>query len=191
MLPNKLQHGDSFARLFDLWNQLIDYLRETRLVAGNGIRINRLSAGTTIESTATAGGAASSLPPEDKPHPFDVAIINKGTEENPDYYARVYDSSFPDSQTAGLVFVGQYDLTVPVTELKFTTSGYYYIWLVIKYDDTLSPPFDLSLNLYPDGTRPPEAGSDTAWTGAIARVLPPMTVSTYYLNNISVSGRWT
>ena len=57
MIPPKLRHGDNLANLFEKFNTVIDYLREIRLVAGNGIRINRLPAGTTIESTATATGA--------------------------------------------------------------------------------------------------------------------------------------
>lgn len=57
-IPDKLKHGDNLGNLFEKFNSVIDYLREIRLVAGNGIRINRLAAGTTIESTATASGAA-------------------------------------------------------------------------------------------------------------------------------------
>ena len=67
MLPNKLQHGDNLANLFEKFNTVIDYLREIRLVAGNGIRINRLPAGTTIESTAAASGSPPS-PPESRWH---------------------------------------------------------------------------------------------------------------------------
>lgn len=88
MLPNKLQHGDSTARLFDLWNQLIDYLREIRLVAGNGIRINRLPAGTTIESTATAAAGAVSVPdswrcdiiPDDNGGASVTVILNRDSD---------------------------------------------------------------------------------------------------------------
>ena len=95
MIPPKLTHGDNLANLFEKFNRVIDYLHEIRLVAGNGIRLNRLSAGTTIESTATASGGTSSAPPPG--HPFDARIINKGTGENPDYYVRIYDSTLPDS----------------------------------------------------------------------------------------------
>ena len=88
MLPNKLQHGDSIARLFDLWNQLIDYLQATRLVAGHGIRINKHPAGTTIESTATATGSGA-IPPdqwnisaiESEDH-IDVSVSVRRAEDN-------------------------------------------------------------------------------------------------------------
>ena len=62
MIPPKLQHGDNLGNLFEKFNTVIDYLREIRLVAGNGIRINRMAAGTTIESTA----AAASVPPSNQ-----------------------------------------------------------------------------------------------------------------------------
>lgn len=61
LLPPKLTHGDNLANLFEKFNAIIDYLRESRLVAGNGIRINRMTAGTTIESTATTTGGVSAL----------------------------------------------------------------------------------------------------------------------------------
>ena len=60
MIPPKLRHNDNLGNLFEKFNAVIDYLREIRLIAGNGIRLNRLPAGTTIESTATAEGGFSS-----------------------------------------------------------------------------------------------------------------------------------
>jgi len=188
MLPNKLQHGDTLASLLQKYNEMVDYLRETRLVAGPGMRINRHPAGITIESTATATGGSPTAPAQG--HPFDVEIINKGTEANPDYYARVYDSGLPDSPWAGWVYVGQYDFIMKPTERKITTSGNHFIWLVVRYDNTLNPPFHLSLGIYPDGSRPPEDGSDTAWCRTIAAVQPPSSVTAFYSSNIEVTGRW-
>lgn len=187
MLPNKLQHGDNLASLFDKFNRIIDYLREIRLVAGHGIRINRLPAGTTIESTATAtGGTQNGSAPG---HPFDVEIINKGTEETPVYYARVYNSALPDSPDAGLVY-GTYDIMIPVTELQITASGFFNVWLVVKYDPDAFRYFDASLRLYPQDIRPPEDTSETAWCRVIATIHPPLQVSTYYTSNIEITGRW-
>ncbi len=189
MLPNKLTHGEKLADLFRKYNEMVDYLHETRLVAGPGMRINRRPAGITIESTA-AGGASQAALSEEKPHQFDVEIINKGTEKNPDYYARVYNSELQNAQTAGWVYVGQYGFRVPTTELKIPSSAYYFVWLVVKYDSTLSPPFAVSLGLYQDGIRPPEDGSDTAWCRTIAEVQQPSSVSTFYSSHIEVTGRW-
>ena len=117
MLPNKLQHGDNLASLFDKFNRIIDYLHETRLVAGPGMRINRLPAGTTIESTATASAAAQSVPVSGsaaQPGPFAVEIFdaNEDVEDaDPNLRVRLYNSA-ADSGTAGLVTIGSYRTSI-------------------------------------------------------------------------------
>ena len=189
IIPPKLTHGDNLANLFEKFNRVIDYLHEIRLVAGPGIRINRLPAGTTIESTATATGGTPAAPASEEGHPFDVEIINKGTKENPQYYARIYNSALPDSPDAGLVY-GTYDFMIPVTELQITASGFFHVWLVVKYDPDAFRHFDASLRLYPQDIRPPEDTSETAWCRVIATIYPPLQVSTNYTSNIEITGRW-
>ena len=191
MFPNKIQHGDNLANLFEKFNTVIDYLREIRLVAGNGIRINRLPAGTTIESTATATGGTPTTSAAKEVHPFDAQIINKGTEENPQYYVRIFNSGFPDYPYAGWLYVGQYEFEIPATELAITTENVFFVWIIVAYDSTNNPPFDISLRLYPWGSSPPEYSSDTAWCETIAQGQLPVTLQTFYDSYIEVRGRWT
>jgi len=184
MIPNKLQHGDSTARLFDLWNQLIDYLLETRLVAGSGISINKHPAGTTIESTATATGGGQSAPAA---HPFDAEIINKGTEENPQYYVRIYNSALPDSPYAGNVIVNDWSISVPVTELKITSEGNYWIRMTVDYTQGSNPPYTVTLALIPYGSYPPIGY--TTWQHQIGSGNAE-SVTSNVTGNIEVTGRW-
>ena len=184
MLPNKLQHGDSLARLFDLWNQLIDYLREIRLVAGNGIRINRLPAGTTIESTATAAGSAASAPDEGNPHPFDMEIINKGTEENPDYYVRIYNSAYPDSAYAGVVSIGNSSINAPVTEIQVSTDGYFFVDIVVNYTNNA---YGITFQVRPFGQSPQDGY--TTYRKTIGQGKLP-SVNSWQSTAVEVLGRW-
>lgn len=109
MLPNKLQHGDTLANLLQKYNEMVDYLRETRLVAGPGMRINRLPAGTTIESTATATRGGVSAPAGDKGGPFAVEIAELGNPSGPRVVLCNSDSR---SGIAGVVRVGSHLATV-------------------------------------------------------------------------------
>lgn len=143
MFPNKIQHGDNLANLFQKYNEVIDYLRQTRLVAGPGMRINKLPAGITIESTATAAGGSPAAP-VDTSHPFDAEIVNKGTVESPSYYVRIYNSALPDSPYAGIVYVGDWDFTVPPAELPINTDGQFFVDLLIQYVKNNNPPFSSS-----------------------------------------------
>ena len=138
MLPSKIQRGESFSRLFDLWNQLIDYLHETRLVAGSGISISKQSAGTVIHaarqpsvSGSTAAGGT------DNYGPFDVENINKGTVGRPDWRVIVH-NSFDEYNTgiAGYVTIGS--RLIQIEDKIFDNSSMFvhgnYIYMDVIYD---------------------------------------------------------
>ncbi len=76
MLPRKLLRGDKFVVLYDLWNELIDHLQSMRPVAGNGITLQRLSAGTVISTVRTSGKSAAGVSTESDEGPFAVTIEN-------------------------------------------------------------------------------------------------------------------
>lgn len=97
MFPNKLQHDDTLASLLQKYNEMVDYLREIRLVPGSGIRINKHSAGTTIESTATATGGVS-IPPDQ----WNISAIE--SEDHIDVTVRVQRAEDPNDYT--LMFRG-------------------------------------------------------------------------------------
>lgn len=68
MIPRKLNRGDKFSALFELWNALIDYLYRIRAVSGPGILISKTAAGTLFSVQyqprvgTSAGGSESAAP---------------------------------------------------------------------------------------------------------------------------------
>ena len=196
MIPPKLTHGDNLANLFEKFNTVIDYLREIRLVAGNGIRINRLPAGTTIESTATAGGGGASSPGEYIPRgTFDVEVINAGTEENPTWKLRVYNSAdTTGSGVAGLLIVGRRQFEVEEEELEPPEgeSSYRYLYLDVVYDpEELQYTYELKIT--EDDELPQD--EEREYTEVICMIYSvgygkPLIGSMRALGNIIVTGRW-
>lgn len=73
-LPGKLVHGDSLARLFVLWNDLIDYLASTRIVSGGGMAVDRRSSGIVIRNIRRSGTTVQSTG-GGYDGPFAVSII--------------------------------------------------------------------------------------------------------------------
>lgn len=188
MIPPKLQHGDNLQNLFQKFNTVIDYLREIRLVAGNGIRINRLPAGTTIESTATATGAAVSSGGggESAPgHPFDVKLLKNGTEENPQYAVRVYNSALPDSPYAGIVYIGTATYSVPVDEptIEAEPGDVIFVDLVVTYS---SQTYTITFEIRTDADY---TDADNVFRETIAQGALPEIVSVVS-SNIRITGRW-
>lgn len=58
MIPRKLNKGEKFGSILNLWNQLIDHLTAMRLVSGKGIRLSHTSAGIIITAIPGARGRA-------------------------------------------------------------------------------------------------------------------------------------
>ena len=184
MIPNKLNHGENIASLFEKFNALIDYLRQIRLVAGSGIRLNKLVTGITIESTAQSSGGGMTAP-SSAAHPFDAEIVNNGTEENPSYYVRIYNSALPDSPYAGMVYIGEFDEAVPVEELAVTTDGGFFVYLSIDYIQNSNPNYSIQFELIPYGSGSPQAD----YYLVIAEGKLPDVVSRQE-SDITVLGRW-
>ena len=185
MLPNKIQHGESLANLFQKYNEMIDYLRQTRLVAGPGMRINKLASGITIESTATATGGTPSDPPQG--HPFDAELINKGTDDSPSYYVRIYNSALQDSPYAGIVYVGDWEIYVNAAEIPVHTENGFFIELTVTYTGSGSPPFTAEFSLRPYGYQP-EPSEKKFYTYIAQGKLPD--VASRQETDISIERRW-
>ena len=196
MLPNKLTHGEKLADLFRKYNERVDYLRETRLVAGPGMRINRLPAGITIESTATSvatsAGSGTSAVPASVSGPFDVETVNTGTEENPEWEIRVCNSNDrTDSGIAGLLIIGNSQFEVAEDELD-PPEGYSYVYLDVTYDLEEEEYFhELKIT---ENHRLPQAG-EREYIEVIAIIYhkvdtEPKITLLRPLENITVTGRW-
>lgn len=180
LLPPKLTHGDNLGNLFAKFNEVIDYLREIRLVPGSGIRINRLPTGTTIESTATASGGSPSAPAADEPHPFDVEWIESGSE----YTARIFNSALPDSPYAGTVYIGGYIYSVPVSTVT-VGSDRKYIDIVVTYDAENNPVYTVQLQTRSGTVTDPL----TTFRQCIAEVKYP-DIDSRTTDDIHITGRW-
>lgn len=180
MFPNKLQHGDTLASLLQKYNEMVDYLRETRLVAGSGIRINKHPAGTTIESLPQASGGSPSAPAADEPHPFDVEFTGSG----PEYSARIFNSALPDSPYAGTVYIGSYVYAVPVSTVT-VGSDRKYIDIVVTYNAENNPVYTVQLQTRSGTVTDPL----TTFRQCIAEVKYP-DIDSRTTDDIHITGRW-
>ena len=192
MIPPKLTHGDTLANLFEKFNTVIDYLREIRLVAGNGIRINHLASGTTIESTATSSATGvSQAQTASVSGPFDVEAVYTETEENPVWKILVYNSKDEtDSGIAGLLIIGsdQY----PVNKISLDTpDGWSYLYLDVIYDVD-SGQYSYEFKITDDYDIP--TAEDREYIEVIALLKKsngiPIVSMLRPLENITVTGRW-
>ena len=106
MLPRKLIRGDKFVVLYDLWNELIDHLQSIRPVAGAGITLQRLSAGTVISTVRTSGKSAAGVSAGADDGPFAVTIenVNEGGDQT-DWRVKLHNSA-SESGVAGMVTIG-------------------------------------------------------------------------------------
>lgn len=106
MLPRKLIRGDKFVVLYDLWNELIDHLQSIRPVAGTGITLQRLSAGTVISTVRTSGKSAAGVSAGADDGPFAVTIenVNEGGDQT-DWRVKLHNSA-SESGVAGMVTIG-------------------------------------------------------------------------------------
>jgi hypothetical protein len=189
MLPNKLTHGEKLADLFRKYNEMVDYLHGTRLVAGNGIRINHLPAGMTIESTATATGGTPSAPAAEKGHPFDLQIINDGTEESPVWKVKVFDS-LGSNNTAGIVYIGTTRLYPPAQNLSVPAGpNPSYIDLVIHYENNQ---YVMDFVIYTSGNNPYENNDQYCLKriGTVSWQNNEPTAVSRIIQDIEIFGRW-
>ena len=120
-------------------------------------------------------------------HPFDAELINKGTEDSPSYYVRIYNSALPDSPYAGILYVGDSAFDISVAEIAINTQNGFFIDLSVSYTGSESNPFTTSFNLRQYGT--PIPSSDTTYIVSVAEGKIP-DVSSRMTSDITVTGRW-
>lgn len=113
MLPGKLNGGNFVALIKawrDMWNsQVLDHLLASRIVAGSGITVQRLPAGTVISAIRRSGGGGAAAVIHDDAGPFAVTIeIKDGSTPEQTEYEVVLHNTASESGIAGLVTVGSY-----------------------------------------------------------------------------------
>ena len=74
-LPRKVRKGENFLVMYDLWNNLIDYLLSCRLVAGSRISLQKYPSGTVISAAkqSGAGGCGGSEAPFEYAGPWSLS----------------------------------------------------------------------------------------------------------------------
>lgn len=133
------------------------------------------------------------LPPlisnaKDEPgHPFDAIIINKGTEENPQYYVRIYNSALPDSPYAGVVYVSDWDLYVEAAEIAVNTENGFFVELSVTYTGLGRPPFTSGFSIREYGSQPD--ASETKFVTYVAEGELP-NVASRQESDITIERRW-
>lgn len=138
MLPGKLEDGN-FINLIkkwrDMWNNtLLDHLQSMRLVAGSGIRIQKLASGTVISADRSSGGAAPSAVAQDSDGGAFAVTIEDDSDENaeePNWIIKLHNSN-SESGIAGMVTVGSYRETIDDQEWDAQEGV---VYLDITYDD--------------------------------------------------------
>ena len=121
-------------------------------------------------------------------HPFDVQIINTGTEESPSYAVKVYNSALPDSDYAGIVYIGTSTYSVPVDELALAGEAEESFWvdLVVTYDAATSPVYTIEFEIRTDEDYEDE---DNVFRQTIAMGGVPE-IASMQSENIRITDRW-
>ena len=121
-------------------------------------------------------------------HPFDVEIINKGTEANPQYYVRIFNSALPDSPNAGIVYAGLETINVAAAEISVSTQGRFYIDLIVSYDYESSPQYSARFEIRNAGTTSP-VSNGSSWMQVIAEGQLP-NIASRVTGDLEITGRW-
>ena len=108
MIPPRLRRGDPIGKLVDHWNMLIDHLNEIRIVAGGGISVSKMPAGTVISARGKSGGSTGSSAASFLAGPFAVSMLNTGSADSPSWQVVLYNSAAPESKIAGMLTIGSY-----------------------------------------------------------------------------------
>lgn len=129
------------------------------------------------------------LIPVDPPagHPFDAELVNQGTDEEPQFAVKVFNSALPDSPYAGIVYIGDWTFSVPVDELEISDDRGFFVDLVVTYVPGGNTPFSLGFELRQYGAVVQD--NYTTFRQTIAEGKLPDVVSRQK-TDITVEGRW-
>lgn len=133
MLLRRLSPFDGADKWREMWNnEVIPYIQTMRLIAGRGIRLNHLPAGTVIETLPHAGKAPLNAAPIEGYNSYFKISVSGDTESG-------YTATISDGATGGnsIAVVNGYTVyqVEPYSEvisqsrlffLKFTPPGYYF-----------------------------------------------------------------
>ena len=195
MLPGKLTDGN-FINLIkkwrDMWNDVLrDHLQSMRLVAGPGVRIQRLANGTVISTERGSGGSSPSAVSQDSDGgPFAVTIedVSEDGAAEPEWTILLHNSK-SESGTAGMVTIGSYREMIEDQEWD-PQEGI--VYLDITYDPETEE-YDIIFDLEDEL---PETGDEQRYILRIAEITYDAETETWTAHqirdygDIEVLGRW-
>ena len=173
--------------VIDKINEIVSYLKASRLVQGPGIRLQETSNGVIVSTVS----ASRSQEEEDTPTgssvrveyagAFAVALVG-GTA------ARIYHGSRPSGEYAGSIRIGNTFHNMPVGMVAITPQAITTVYLTVYYDTTLTPPalvygYDTALSNAVTG--------DQGWYHELATVSAAGELFQEHCSgNIEITGRW-
>lgn len=137
-IPEKLLINDPFKKIFNLWNNLIDYLHSAKLIAGNGIKLDCRSSGTIISLAAVNSSHGRSESGSFYNGPFSLLQKEK--------MLYCYNGQDINASYAGLTTIGSFKYYVPTFQIPIA-KGVVYLEIIYS-DDTQK--YEISLQLADD-----------------------------------------
>lgn len=195
MLPGKLD-GGNFISLIKRWqtmwnNVLLEHLQSMRLVAGHGIRIQKLASGTVISAEragAAIAGSAASMETEGGPFAVTADLTTNDDSGELSWIILMHNSN-SDSGKAGMVTIGRYREVI--SDRKWDARAGV-VYLDVTYndeDDAYTVIFDLEDEL-------PDTEDEKRFILRIAEILHDTENDTYTVcqiqpfGDIEILGRW-
>lgn len=172
--------------IVDKINEIISYLKATRLVQGPGIRIRETSNGVIVSAVS-----ASRSPDDEDETPTPGAATYNGAfavELVGGTSARIYHAADPSGEYAGRIRIGTTNKNMPVGSVSITSGTPTAIYLTVWYDTTATPPalayqFTTSLSTAVQG--------EQGWYKELAHITAAGSLIQDHLSgDIEITGRW-
>lgn len=195
MLPGKLD-GGNFISLIKRWqtmwnNVLLEHLQSMRLVAGHGIRIQKLASGTVISAEragAASAGSAASMETDGGPFAVTAELTTDDDSGDLSWIIRLHNSNSNSGQ-AGMVTIGRYRKVISDQEWDAQAGVVYLDVTYNDEDDAYTVIFDLEDEL-------PDTEDEKRFILRIAEILHDTENDTYTVSqiqpfgDIEILGRW-
>jgi len=179
----------------DMWNNLLhDHLQSMRLVAGPGVRIQRLASGTVISAERSSGVSPAAVQTGEAGSggAFAVEVYNSGTDESPEMKVKLFNSE-SESGTAGQVTAGSFSQNISDQEWPLSGTSAQYVYMSMTYTPATSQ-YTIVFNL---ASSVPSAASVREYILPVAELSYSQSAGWKVsqlrpekFGNITITGRW-